>query len=108
MRTLPITEMVAADGFSLYEGTCRTCSVTVTMRLPVVPQVVPPPSLALAHRCRIPVTSFVAVYIGYEGADTASEGSVHGPSLVCGMSCDSPWGPRCKCGGKCHLHPVEG
>jgi hypothetical protein len=25
----------------------------------------------------------------------------------CPMQCDSPWGPRCKCGGKCHLHPVE-
>jgi len=65
MRSLPIGEMLGV-GWSVYEGTCSTCGATVMMRIPVVPQVVPPPSLALAHRCRIPVTSFTAIYIGHE------------------------------------------
>lgn len=63
-ETLPIGEF-SGVGASVYEGTCSTCKTTVTMRLPVVPQVVPPPHLDLAHRCRIPVTSFAARYIGH-------------------------------------------
>jgi hypothetical protein len=61
---LPIGEF-SGSGSSVYEGTCSTCGATITILLPVVPQVVPPPTLALAHRCRIPVTSFVATYIGH-------------------------------------------
>lgn len=71
MRQLPIGEF-SGSGFSVYEGTCPTCKVTITMRLAVIPQVVPPPTLALAHRCRIPVTSFTATYIGHQPADDPS------------------------------------
>lgn len=64
MKVLPIGEF-SGVGFSVYEGTCGRCGVTVQMKVSVVPLVVPPPTLALAHRCEIPVTGFVATYIGH-------------------------------------------
>jgi hypothetical protein len=64
-KVLPIAEMGPGVHHSRYEGTCPSCQTRHVLVLRNE-GVVPPVVLALACRCRIPVTSFTGVYVGPE------------------------------------------